>query len=195
MNDDLNLKLSLFLDDELAKDESVNLLELVQQQPELKTRLQRFELVSNVIKSENYVHAEPDFVGKVSQSIRQEAVVFAPAWQQRKSGFQTLSAIAASVAIIAIIAFGGISLTSETSTPPATHAANNKAVKEKITLAAADEKLVIKDKPIITAAINDEKTNVDPRFIEYLAAHDNSLYTAGSPRLQSYARVVSNGQR
>jgi sigma-E factor negative regulatory protein RseA len=195
MNDDLNLKLSLFLDDELAKDESVNLLELVQQQPELKTRLQRYELVSNVIKSENFIHAEPDFVSKVSQSIKQEAVVFAPAWRQRKSGFQTLSAIAASVAIIAIIAFGGISLTPETSPPPSTVAANNKAVKEKITLAVAEEKLVIKDKPIITAAINDEKTNVDPRFIEYLAAHDNSLYAAGSPGLQSYARVVSNGQR
>lgn len=195
MNDDLNLKLSLFLDDELAKDESVKLLELVQKQPELKTRLRRYELVSGVIKSENFIHAEADFVSKVSQNIKQEAVVFAPAWRQRKSGFQTLSAIAATVAVIAIIAFGGISLTPETSPPALALADNINANKEKITLATTENPIIIADKPVITASFNEEKAKVDPRFIEYLEAHDNSLYAAGSPGLQSYIRVVSNGQK
>ncbi|MCK5355416.1 MAG: sigma-E factor negative regulatory protein [Methyloprofundus sp.] len=179
MNDDLNLKLSQLVDDELAKDESVKLFELVHEQPELDAKLQRYELLGRVIKSECFIQADADFVSKVSQGLEQEAVVFAPAWRQRRSVMQTLSAIAATIAVIAVIVIGGVSRPTEEAQPPLMLAENNN----------------VKETEAINVEVKEDKAKVDPRFIAYLEAHDNSLYAAGSPGLQSYVRVVSYGQK
>lgn len=197
MNDDLNLKISQLIDDELSKAESVKLLELIHKHPELENKLRRYEIVAGVVKSDRFMHADDDFVSKVSQGIQQEAIVFAPNRLRPRFAIQTLSAIAASVAVIAIIVFGGLN-----SVPDLDLTSN-----ELQATLALTEKLDTKDaivvatqvKPetiiVAVATVKENKAKVDPRFIEYLEAHDNSLYAAGSPGFQSYIKVVSYGQK
>lgn len=186
---DLNLQLSQLIDDELGKDESTKLLEKVLKQPELATKLRHYQWVGSAIKTKEIIHTDVDFVNKINQSIKQEAVVFTPAWQHRKTSWKTLSAIAASVAIIG---FGGIKLAPENLKTPFTIADNSKTFKPAKPQAMPVTVAVIADK---TTTKLTAKSKVDPRFIEYLEAHDNSLYAAGSRGFQSYIRVVSLGQK
>lgn len=176
MNEDFNLKISQLVDDELDKEEAVQLLESVNKNPELGETMRRYETVARVIRSEGCLQAETDFVSRISQEIQQEPVVLAPNRKRFKKSYQAVAAVAASVAIVSVLVMGGRSLPVDDLQP-------------KLVLAEKQE-----TKRAITVADETEYPPADTRFLDYLEAHDGSLYAAGSSAVNPYARVVIYGQ-
>ncbi|MGR9073802.1 MAG: sigma-E factor negative regulatory protein [Gammaproteobacteria bacterium] len=179
MNEDLRLKISQFMDNELDQKEALKFLELVNEHPELENTIKRFEIIRKVAKAEVPIEAGSDFVSRVSMAIKQEPTVMAPNARRVNKGYQTTAAIAASVAVFSVILMGGYRLSSS-DFHSSLLAIRNTETNKPIQLA---EKTPEKEKP------------VDNRFNEYLEAHDDSLYAAGSSGFQSYARVVSYGRQ
>ena len=175
MNEEINLKLSQLVDNELSRNETIKLLDLVNETSGLEEKLSRYEFISRIIRQEDSIQLETDFVDQVSLKIQQEPVVFSPFWRRSNIGLQAVVAIAASVAVVSVIVFGDLSL------PTDSHQTNLTIARDQ----EAQQKLNVAESA---------PHSVDKRFVEYLEAHDNSLYSAGSPGFQSYARVVSYGQ-
>jgi sigma-E factor negative regulatory protein RseA len=64
-------KISRFLDDDLAHDETLLLLQTIQEQPELKDKLKRYAAVSHAIKTDDFLWVPSDFSTRIQQSIHQ----------------------------------------------------------------------------------------------------------------------------
>lgn len=170
----MNQKISRFLDDELAPAELESILLEIDRQPEFKKTMQRYQLMSQVLRSDDVVLANNDFLHKVTQDIKQEPHHFLPkqaikqklppTWQK------AFIAIAASVAIVAVIVFhqGG---------PQKTESPQLMAQTSDVTLQ--------------TQAVNNSQHQ---RLKAYLKAHSDDMYVDGSANFQSYARVASYGR-
>jgi sigma-E factor negative regulatory protein RseA len=107
MSEDLNLKLSQFIDNELEHDEALKLLNALADQPHLQHKLKRYEAISHAIKSQVYLEVKADFSANIAQQIKQDALPFIDKKQAFKQTYQWL-ALAASIAIIAFIVEQGI---------------------------------------------------------------------------------------
>ncbi|NOR70585.1 MAG: hypothetical protein GQ532_12970 [Methylomarinum sp.] len=170
----MNQKISRFLDDELAPAELESILLEIDRQPEFKKTMQRYQLMSQVLRSDDVVLANNDFLHKVTQDIKQEPHHFLPkqaikqklppTWQK------AFIAIAASVAIVAVIVFhqGG---------PQKTESPQLMAQTSDVTLQ--------------TQAVNNSQHQ---RLKAYLKAHSDDIYVDGAANFQSYARVASYGR-
>jgi len=66
-------KISRFLDDDLAHDETLLLLQTIQEQPELKDKLKRYAAVSHAIKTDDFLWVPSDFSTRIQQSIHQHS--------------------------------------------------------------------------------------------------------------------------
>lgn len=168
VNDDLNLRLSRLIDGDLSKEESIQMLDLIHKKPELRAKLHRYNMITQAIKSNDLIYAEGDFINKVSQKIKQESVVFVPAWRWKKQAL----AVAASIAIVVIIVFGNIN-----SKP------NYHKINQTLTLAKI-QKLTNHQQQ--TQNLKNVGIGVDARFIEQLKAHDNGLYATVSSEFRPY---------
>ncbi len=71
-------KLSLLLDDELDSAQAYALLKTVRQDAELQAKLQRYALISQALKNENYSVASRDFADKIHQQLEKEPIYFLP---------------------------------------------------------------------------------------------------------------------
>ncbi len=165
MQEQLNQKLSQFIDDELDSHQALSLLQSVQNDELLKEKLRRYQIVSQVLKSSEYSPLGTDFSDKIHQQIRQEPTYFMPQKKKPAIRWQKAAlAIAASIAIAAVWVsskvdhqkFGSVETVAQSTQP--TGAANN------------------------------------ARFKEYLQAHDNALYVNSMQTAQPYARVVGYQQ-
>lgn len=167
MQDQLNEKLSQFLDDELDSEQALALLKSVRGDELLKDKLRRYQIVSQVLKSNEYSPVPRDFADKIHERIRQEPVYFLP---QKKAGFnwrKVAFAVAASLALAVVWLsakvdrqqrnpFGSVEIVASGQMPP---------------------------------------NVLNARFNEYLQAHDNGLYVNNNlQRTQPYARVVGYSQ-
>jgi sigma-E factor negative regulatory protein RseA len=64
-------KISRFLDDDLSHDETLHLLQTIQDQPELKNTLKRYAAVSHAIKNDDFLWIPTDFASRIQQTIHQ----------------------------------------------------------------------------------------------------------------------------
>ncbi len=105
-------QLSALLDGELPPEQTDFLLKRVQRDRELRSTLQRYQLVGDTLRGER-VRARPDFALRVSAAIAQEPALPAPASRtggaRRRAGWATWLkpvaglAVAASVASVAVV--------------------------------------------------------------------------------------------
>ena len=180
MNTQINKKISQFLDDELHHTEEENLLATIRRQPELKNKMNRYQAVSHVLKTDGFVMVEESFLDKINQQIKQEPHHFLPQQTVKKSaGYfwqKTSLALAASVACVAIIVSQQAAVQNTES--------QNEAI------------LTAQKQPteMPTRAVNEPQPSQHERFIAYLQAHSDDLYTHGSINYQPYARVANYGQ-
>ena len=161
MPEDLNQKISQFLDNELDHAEALKLLQKMQSQSELQDKMNRYEAISHALKTDVFLAVRSDFSAKIHQQIQQEPFHLSP---QRKAFKRThkLMALAASIAIVAVIA--GRSLE-----PP---------FKAASTLQVAQPQLP-------------EPYPLNKRINDYLQAHNSSVYTNGEADFQPLARVTA----
>jgi len=180
MKKDINQTISQFLDDELDHAELDTLLSAIKSEPELKQQINRYQVMTQVLKDERSIQASTDFLDKINQQIKQEPHYLlpkkvvkkrvVPLWQ--KASF----AVAASVACVAVI----MSQQSD-------FQLSNQF--QSVQVAAVDTKLI--ENPIQET----EKEVIQPsqheRFKAYLQAHNDDLYTHGSLNVHPLARTAS----
>lgn len=167
MQDHTNEKLSQFLDDELDSEQALALLKAVRGDELLKDKLRRYQIVSQVLKSNEYSPVASDFADKVHERIRQEPTYFLP---QKKAGInwqKAALAVAASIALAVVWV-------------------SAKVDRQQRNPFGAVE---------IVASSQLPANVLNPRFNEYLQAHDSALYVNNNlQRAQPYARVVGYSQ-
>ena len=161
MPEDLNQKISQFLDNELNHADALALLQKMQSQSELQDKMNRYETISYALKTDVFLAVSSDFSAKIHQKIQQEPFHLLP---QRKVFKRThkLMALVASIAIVAVIAGRSTDL----------------PFKATSTLEVAQQQLP-------------EQYPLNKRINDYLQAHNSSVYTNGEVDFQPYARVTA----
>ena len=161
MPEDLNQKISQFLDNELDHADALLLLQKMQSQPELQDKMNRYEAIGHALKTDVFLAVSSDFSAKIHQHIQQEAFHLLP---QRKSYKRTykLMALAASVAIVAVIAGRSLESPFKAASP-----------------------LQVAHQPL------PEPYPLNKRINDYLQAHNSSVDTNGEADFQPLARVTA----
>lgn len=186
MHEDLNQKISQFLDNELDQDEALSILQKMQLQPDLKNKMTRYEAISHVLKTDMFLCPDTDFSTRISQQIQQEPFYLLPKTHQLPENkplkrSNKMIALAASIAVVAIITSQGIN-NSDTK------------VKTSSTLQLAQQ-TAIKQSP--TPGTNPQQNSqypINARINDYLQAHNTSVYTNGEANFRPFARVSAHSQ-
>jgi len=179
MNKEINQKISQFLDDELDHAELDNFLHNIKKQPDLKSKINRYQAVTQVLKMDQAVLADGGFLEGINQQLKDEPHYFLP--QQRaekrtpKFWQKTSLAIAASATFVAIIL------------------AQQSGVQsiDPIQQIAEVHKQVV-ERPVQVAKASEPTQH--ERLKAYLQAHNDDLYTHGSSNIHPFARVASYGR-
>ena len=206
MREELNSRISRFIDDELDKHDALELLRSVQSNAELDKKMRRYEEVSHAIKAEMYLPIAPNFVSRVSKELELEPVYLIPPRNSIKQRYMKITAIAASIALAAVVV-------EQVNQQPSSNfqsqfmLADNK-LDEKMTPVDEVEpqlnSIKSNENPSIVVATDHqqprngktekvEQMSVDQKFDHYLQAHSGNLYASGS-NYQAYAQVASYGQ-
>ncbi len=182
MPEEINEKLSQFLDNELDQQQALSLLVKIRQDSGLKNKIARYQLIKQALKSDGGLLIKTDLLDKVQQQIAQEPVVLVPVKRRRDQGVinwrMTSLAVAASLALVAVLAPRVINETG----------GNN----------GAQMVLAQQDTPTVESAEDQvpvmHPVPVDPKMKYYLQAHSNSVYTIGASNYQPYARLAGFSQ-
>lgn len=177
MPEDLNQKISQFLDNELDHDEALALLQKMQLQPELQDKLYRYEAISHALKTDVFLAVDSGFSARIHQQIQQEPFYLLPPSKSIKRRHK-LIALAASIAIVAVI-------TERSMNNPA------EQLKASSTLQVAQQQ---PPKPVVYAH-QAEQAPLNARINDYLQAHNSSVYTNGEADFQPFARVTAYSQK
>ncbi len=185
MHNEANQKISMFIDNELDYDESLDLLKKIRTDDVLKARMMRYQAISHTLKTEEFQQLRSDFSDKISQQIKQEPVYFLPKTSvkpQRKKMF----AIAAST-IAAVVLVGEAIKNHQDEAYPTIAATNVTALQQLAGTSIATLKPEEKDQ-------NSRRQPMNAQFNDYLRAHNASTYTSGEVNIQPYARVAAFGK-
>ncbi len=168
-------KISRFLDNDLSHNETLDLLQEANEQPELKAKLRRYAAISHAIKTDNFSWVSDDFAARVHQEIRQvPPVVVLPA---SKRQYYWFALAAASIAAITVFAGSSINWS--------INQADNSA-----TLQPVRQASILFKQP--TTRITYQRTShpSNARINDYLQEHDNSGYSNGESfvRLANYSK-------
>ncbi len=180
MPEDLNQKISQFLDNELDHADALSLLQKMQAQSDLQDKMQRYEAISHALKTDVFLATRSDFSANIHQQIQQEPIYLLPQRKALKRSHQ-LMALAASVAIVAVIAGRSIN--------------NELPSKASSTLTVAQQPLPEQSYATVDAASQAEQYPLNKRINDYLQAHNSSVYTNGEADFQSYARVTAYSRK
>ena len=177
MNTEINKKISQMLDDDLHYTEHESVLMKIKQDPLLNNKMSRYQAVSHVFKTDDFVMVKENFLDKINQELKQDPHYFLPQQAIKRSSIsrwqKTSAAIAASVVIVAVM------------------------VSQKADLQNTEfqqNAVIVSQKQQVEALPQAVSDSQHERFKAYLQAHSNDLYTHGSLSYQPYARVANYGQ-
>jgi sigma-E factor negative regulatory protein RseA len=181
MPEDLNQKVSQFLDNELDHINALSLLKKIQLQSELQDKLNRYEAISHAIKTDVFLLTKPDLSTKIHQQIQNEPHYLLP---QQRSQRKLLNAnhrniaMVASLALVAVIAGRNMNSTDQHS-------------KAASVIQVAQHQLPKQSSNPVAHANKTEQYPLNKRINEYLQAHNSSVYTNGEANFQPFARVTA----
>jgi sigma-E factor negative regulatory protein RseA len=181
MHDEINQKVSQFIDDELPQHEALQLLTEIKKQPDLDARLQRYEMARAIMKNHSPNIISTDFAEKISQAVEKEVIYFLPKKTAKSAYFKSALAVAAGVAGVAVLVSNNVPKLMDIKQEPYVIAEN--VANQSISPVRTESVKVIYNKP----------TTIDPRFNSYLQAHRGNLYTIDSGP-QAYAKLAGYGQ-
>jgi sigma-E factor negative regulatory protein RseA len=173
MSEDLNQKISQFLDNELDHVDALNLLKKMQLQPGLQDKLNRYQAIRHAMKSDAFLVSKADFLTKIHQQLLQEPVYLLPQHKSFKRSHKHI-AVAASIVIVAIIAGRGMNNQNQPSKPASL-------------LQVAQQQLPKQSVNPVEAS----QYPLNKRINDYLQAHNSSVYTNGEANFQPFARVTA----
>ena len=182
MNEEMNQKISQFLDNDLGHDETLDLLQQMRTSPALAEKLNRYEAIGHALKTDQFLTLKPDFSAQISQRLEQEPIHFLPKKKTTNRRYQWL-ALAASVAVVSVVAVRSLPHLGSTDTPqPPIQVAQQQAHTPASTEQAVAAKQAESEIPL------------NERINEYLQAHNGSMY-ANNPNFKSIARVTTYNQK
>lgn len=200
------LKLSQFIDNELDHEQSLQLLDKMARDRDLEQTYRRYGAVSQAMKSEVFLSVSDDFVRQVSDRIKSEPSYLIPRNNRKKFQILSLSAVAASLAVVAVMLIKNYPSDAYVSESPLTIANNNSSQNQSSYQPfIASQRVQNKgDESIQMVAgsrhMNNSITRRQPRmqpvnskFNDYLQAHSGNLYSSGAD-FQAYAQVAGYGQ-
>ncbi|NOQ76505.1 MAG: hypothetical protein GQ475_01680 [Methylococcaceae bacterium] len=178
MTTEINQKISQFLDDELDHGSLDDFLLKINQQPELKGKIRRYQIMTQAMTVDSAVIANADFLDNIKHQLKQDPHYLLPQQAVKKSQSRfwqkTSWAVAATVACVAVILSqqGGLQHTTQPQQ-----------------LAEVEPKTI--ETPVQVAS---SQLTQHERLKAYLQAHNDDLYTHGSLNMQPLARMASYGQ-
>jgi sigma-E factor negative regulatory protein RseA len=181
MSEDFNQKISQFLDNELDHNQALNLLNKIKLQPELQDKLNHYQSISNAIKTGDFILAKDDFLTKIQEQLHKEPIHFFPSQNSSKWSHKQI-ALAASIAIIAVIAGNGML---------------NLDLHSKIAsnIQVAQYPQPQKASVPVAYANKSKQYPLNKRINDYLQAHNSSVYTNGEANFQPFTRVTAYSQK
>jgi sigma-E factor negative regulatory protein RseA len=177
MHEDSTQKISQLLDNELDRNEALILLKKIQSSPDLKNKLNRYEAISQALKTDVFLVPDTDFSAKISEKIRQEPTYLLPQSRDIKISRKIL-ATAASIALVAMIA--GLKINKPS---------------EEIKTASAIQTPITLPKPAGDSNYQIEQSSINKQINDYLQAHNSSVYINGQANFQPYTRVTAYNQK
>lgn len=164
MQEQINEKISLLVDDELNKEQALTLLKTLQTNDELKAKLQRYQFAREVLKNERSLFLDHRFADTIHQKILKEPYYLLPAkkssWNWRDAGW----AVAASLLLITFMNITKV------------------------------DKQNASFHPVPVASNNLQQLNrqdvMNARFNDYLKAHDNAVYVNNVEHMQTRGRLA-----
>ncbi len=181
MNKDINQMISQFLDDELDYAELDSLLDEIKKKPELKHKINRYQVMTLALKADQGIGIGTDFLDKINQQIKQEPHYLLPkkAVRKRPVSFwqKTSLAVAASITCVAVI----ISQQGDIQVDSQAHQ-----------MVAVDIKTI--EQTSVQQVANAQQLTQHERLKAYLQAHNDELYTHGSLNIHPLVRTVSFGR-
>jgi sigma-E factor negative regulatory protein RseA len=175
MPEDLNQKISQFLDSELDSVEALHLLKKMRSQSELQDTLKRYEMISHAMKTDAFLLTNAGFSTKIRQQIQQEPVYLLPQRKPFKPSHKQI-AVAASIVMVAFIAGRNVN-----------YSYPEQSVKAASALQVAQQQLPEKS----ANPVEGTQYPLNKRINDYLQAHNSSVYTNGEADFQSFARVAT----
>jgi sigma-E factor negative regulatory protein RseA len=177
MPEDLNQKISQFLDNELDHVHTLNLLQKMQLQSELQDKLNRYEAISHAMKTDVFLLTKSDFSTKIRQQILKEPVYLLPQHKPFKRSHKQI-AVAASIAIVAVIAGRSINYPNQHS-------------KAASTVQVAQNRLPEQSSGPVVYANQAAQYPLNKRINDYLQAHNSIVYTNDEANFPPFARVTA----
>lgn len=177
MNIEINQKISQFLDGEMDHTEMEKLLLIIKQQPELKNKMNRYQTVRHVLRTDDAPIAYDCFLDKINQEIKQDPHYFIPKQQVKTRPYSVWQR--ASLAIAATVVCVAVFLNQQGNVK---NRETNRLVAEN---QVADTQL---------QATNEQQNKQHERFKAYLQKHSNELYTYGSLDVHPLGSVASYQQ-
>lgn len=176
MQDDLEIKMSMLIDDELNSEEALEVLSQIRNDPQLREKWNRYKSMSYSLRHDSVVLPKPSFFDSVSQALEREVTTIGPVIAKESRGKKLpaiMMALAASIAGVAIFSWSNFASNLENPLQQ-TVASKVSATPTKL------PKVQLANSPAVPSRLND-----------YLITHDESIYSAGSQTMLPYARVVS----
>ena len=164
MQDKLNEKLSLLLDDELESQQALALIGKIKTDADLQAKFQRYQLISQAIKKQDAYSLDQGFVDKIQHRLRTEPTYLLPVKPRISQRQKALYAAAASI-LLAVVWLLSI---------------QQQQANDLYQVAA------IEPQPV--------QIQIDSGLNDYLQAHDNSVYVSNRNFPQAYTRVVGYQQ-
>ncbi|NOT10942.1 MAG: sigma-E factor negative regulatory protein [Methylococcaceae bacterium] len=185
MHEDLNQKISQFLDNELDLDEALSVLHKIRTQSELKAKMSRYEAIHHVLKSDVFLYPSADFSEKVSQYIEKEPSYFLPknqflVAQKPINRRNKVLALAASVALVVFISAQSIHT-------------NNKS-QTATTLQLAEQKRIEQSPKLMGDPNQNDQYPINARINDYLQAHDSRVYASDEANFRPFATVSAHSR-
>ena len=169
MQEQTNEKISLFIDDELDSQKALLLLKKIKQDEALQGVLQRYQLMSLVLKNEESSLLDRRFAENIQQQIRSEPSYLLPRKKPEINWQKTGFAIAASIVLAVVWLVNKIDNRSNSAPPQ-------------------PEIAFIAPQSIQSGVMN-------ARFNDYLQAHENEVYINNVERGPAFnARLVGYQQ-
>ena len=177
MQEDLEIKMSMLVDDELDSKEALQVLSEISTNPELRAKWNRYKSMSYALRHDSVVLPKPSFFHSVSQALDDEPTIIGPSIARQKAR-QNYPAIAAALAasVVAVVIFIGSNLPVGLNKPLESTVASSEKERP-----VAIQKVQLAKSPTVPSRLND-----------YLITHDESIYSAGTQSMLPYARVVSH---
>lgn len=185
MRDEINQNISRLIDGDLGYDETLDLLNKMQTDDDLKVKMARYHAISQALRNEEFFYVRPDFSDKIFQQIQREPAYLLPQRKPVKTNTVKFFAVAASVLVAAVLV--GQNLQEHTVQ------ANNNQFAQAKSLPRLSPPLTLAQKSRDTE-IKQNRNPLTKQFNDYLQAHNSSVYTNGEANFHPYAKMAAFGR-